>query len=161
MRRYVDVKQSNYPTVNLDVFVVPNRATKVSGMKFVEDGFYGRIESVFNKNNQSMDLNDWLIQIWFTGSGCDNWEDHYPVTQVDGKDYYVRFASYDIPYNLCKEWTEGETVSLYMPVELISTDDSSKIKRGQVWNLRLTPRQKDYRYRTFGTFEAARLSVIL
>ena len=159
--RYVDVKKFNRPTVDLDVFIVPNIASKVSEMKFVEDGFYGRIESVFNTNNQCMDLNDCLIRIWYTGSGCDNWEDHYPVTQLDGKDYYVRFASYDIPHNICKDWREGETVTLYMPVELISTADPSKIIRGQVWALRLTPRQKEYRYRTFGTFEAARLSVIL
>ena len=159
MSKYVKVTQYDRPTVDIDVFVIPNKASKVSGKKFVEDGFYGRIEAVFNKNKMTMDLNDWLIQIWFTGSGCDNWEDHYPVTQLDGEDYYVRFASYDIPYTLCKEWREGETATLTMPVELISVNDRNKIKK-QLWTLRLTPRQKEYRYKNFGDFESARVKVI-
>lgn len=160
MRKYVKVTMYDRPTVDLNVFVIPNKASKVSGNKFVENGFYGRVESVFNANDMSINLNDWLIQIWYTGSGCDDWENHYPVTQLDNEDYYVRFASYDIPYDLCKEWKEGETVTLTMPVELVSVNDPSKIKR-KLWTLRVTPRQKEYRYRSFGTFEDARLKVVL
>ena len=159
MSKYVKVTMYDKPTVDLDIFIVPNKAAKVCERKYVEDGFYGRIESVFNKNNRSMDLNDWLVQIWYTGSGCDNWEDHYPVTQMDNEDWYVRFASYDLPYNLIKDWKEGETESFTMPVELVSVNDSSKIKR-KLWTLRVTPKQKEYRYRSVGSFESSRLKVI-
>lgn len=159
MSKYVKVTMYDKPTVDLDIFIVPNKAAKVCERKYVEDGFYGRIEAVFNKNNYPMNLNDWLVQLWFTGSGCGNWEDHDPLTYINGEEYHVRFASYDIPYDLCKGWREGETVTLYMPVELISTGDQSKIKR-QVWALRLTPRQKEYRYKMAGDFESARCKVI-
>ena len=150
----------NKPTVELDVFVIPNKLGKIMDVRYPGDGYYTSLESVCNANGLGLDTNSQLIQLWWTGAGNDNWEDHYPVVVRNDAEYIVRFSAYSLPYDLVKDWKECIEEGLNMPVELISLTDPSR-RENEVWRLMITPRQKEYRYHTFGTFEEARLKVLL
>lgn len=158
--KYVDVKMYNKPTVKLDVFIIPNKLGRIMDIRYPGEGYYTSLESVYNVNGLSLNMYSHLIQLWWTGAGNNNWENHYPVVIKDEVEYLVRFSAYTLPYDLVKGWKEGVEVALDMPVELISLADPGCRKK-EVWTLMVTPRQKDYRYRSFGTFEDARCKVML
>jgi len=149
--RFIEVREYDKPTIKLDVFIVPNMATTIQNIVYPREGFYGDLESLCNNNGQALRLHDKLVQLWWTNDDCDNWENRYPIAHIAGRDFIIRFATYDLPSNIIREWKEGVETTLIMPITLVPLDDPSVLRK-ELWRLNVTPKQKECRYSTYGDF---------
>lgn len=137
--------------LSADVFVIPNRACRVSGFGIFTEKRTAEMTTMCESSGSTFDpKSDKLVQVWICSDECDNYQDHYPRVIIDGKRYNYRLPGY-IPYSLLKDIKENESFKLSMPVDLISYDDDNTIPA--IVDITLTAKQGEYRYRRFGNFE--------
>lgn len=153
---------------NWDLFIVPNPAVSL-----VDDYmplYYAKkqIQALYKiekANNCSIGIKDQLVQVWYCNEQCENGTSHDPyVVDQDGRvwDISFDFGGY-LPEPIVRELHEGETSIINIPVTLKYHDAATKIveSRNAIMEAHITPKQKAYRYREFGTFEEALKRVLL
>ena len=142
-----------------EIFIIPNSPSKVENMI---NGKYST--SMSKREARAMEelftLNHWgempddekATEIWWTSPNCENIVDHHPrVLWDDNNEYFMTLDSPFLPLSIVKEWKEGETKKLFMPVTLFHRETDKKIET--VFEVNITLSQTKYRYRTFGTWE--------
>ena len=131
-----------------DMFIIPNEAIKYSEfLPFAKESAREKLNYLGIKPDE----NEKMIQVWFTGSGEDNWNDHAGALcrlagieepNMDDKDRYLKeYITRYLPESMLKNVHEGETITI----------DCNNFN----CTLVLTAKQLDYRYRGFGRFEDA------
>jgi hypothetical protein len=138
--------------MNNYVFIVPNRAGPADdsewGAMWLRDN---------NETAKKMDLaingvpvdfkpDDVLVQLWWTGSGSENWSRHSlpsclnctkaDIERLKAGKYVGNMVEY-LPLRLIKDFKEGDTFTV----------EANGKKVTVICN------QKDYRYRDYGNFE--------
>ena len=142
-----------------EVFIIPNSPNPVENMlngRFSTSGsreYVKAMKELFALNQWGeMSAEEKAMEIWWTSDNCDNLTDHHPkVMWDDGNEYYVNLDSPFLPLSIVKEWKEGETKKMYVPVTLFERETGNTIKT--VFEVNVTISQSKYRYRTFGTWE--------
>lgn len=153
---------------NWDLFIVPNPA--VSLLDDYMPLYYAKkqIDALYKiekANNCVIDTKDQLVQVWYCNEQCDNGVNHDPyVVDQDGRvwDIYFNLKEY-LPEPIVRELHEGKTSVINIPVTLKYYDSETKNKerRSAIMKAHITPKQKAYRYREFGTFEETLKRVLL
>lgn len=131
-----------------DMFIVPNG---ISSLEREERKWWNGFTERANARLEHMGCQDRIrdtdkvVQIWISGEGTDDWGSHelpFEIQEALGLDEKDRcFFQEMIPVRWVEGLKEGDTFRLYLEgkEEIIAID------------IRLN--QKDYRYRTYGTFE--------
>lgn len=144
-----------------DVFVIPNRAGKVSQFIIHPEKEEEKMKKLCEMNDETFDPeNDWLVETWLTAEedlGSENLSDHGFSIVADGVKYR---AGMDIrryiPAKLLPK-KEGETVILNIPCWYRNNESYEMYKKDDdgdfTLELELTANQSSYRYRNFGPFE--------
>lgn len=153
-------------TANAEIFIIPNRACKLSGiLDFAKDKFRKLGEDVCASSGTSFDESkDYFVETWITAEedlGSENLADHgFRIKLSDNQ--YVRVCggeiSIDIPSSLLKDLREGkETVQITfnnLQGRIITNKDYDNAVDAIVnLTLNLTGAQTKYRYRRYGNFE--------
>lgn len=153
-------------TANAEIFIIPNRACKLSGiLDFAKDKFRKLGEDVCASSGTSFDESkDYFVETWITAEedlGSENLADHgFRIKLSDNQ--YVRVCggeiSRDIPSSLLKDLREGkETVQITfnnLQGKIITNKDYDNAVEATVnLTLNLTAAQRKYRYRNYGNFE--------
>lgn len=134
------------------IFIVPNPIDVVKPGSFDETHFLHWLQVKAEKiglhvNGEKVDFktNDPIVQIWWTGSGSENWGAHGLPEELCGS---APDATYDeclerdfmidnLPYRLIKDLKEGDTLSVEINGHVVE----------------VVANQLGYRYKRFGTFE--------
>ena len=141
-------------SMKVNVFVIPNRVVSIDNEMSMNFRKLAQVDQMCALNGTSLSKADHLVQIWWTSSDCENWEDHHPRITFDDVEWEFRMATYDLPHEIIGGWVEGEQVSLEMPIKLYSVKDPDVIREITA-HLEITPAQLAYRYKRFGKFEQA------
>jgi hypothetical protein len=129
--------------LNADMFIIPNSVSTIDD--YLLPSFQKRMVDLCKINELVENPKEKIVQIWLTNDNSDNINDH--GIKIDGKQYYVTCGN--IPYTLIKNVKEGETVA----VKFFGYDNSEEKPAKVVFEIQLTAKQLDYRYRRFGSFE--------
>lgn len=145
-----------------DVFVIPNTMTKIKSAML--ESYRERDRKLVYKllevnGYKCMDLftpdiidDFYMVQLWWCSTTPDVPSDNiarHGIT-IDGK-HYIPNIEY-LPALIFKKKKEGETFFLKVPCEDAAEDT--------VFEFEVTPRQLEYRYKSFGKFEEAFEKVI-
>lgn len=136
--------ESAIKTIKLagEMFIIPNSLTKVRD--FVFTSYQEELKELCNLNNISDADNQYMLQIWVViPEMSDNLGDHGILINDEG--YRCRCGS--IPFDLVKDLKEGDTVTAKFDGWHTDTADTV------VFELELTAKQLEYRYRSFGAWE--------
>ncbi len=108
-------------TVDIDAFVVPNRASKIDPSTLE----YSFGQNLLNYMKEISDLNnvdfnyeeDKLLQLWFVGTDTvdsDNLQDHGFSINYDGREYNFRAGAIKdyLPAKMFRECKEGDVISV-------------------------------------------------
>ena len=136
-----------------DMFIIPNEASEYrSFMPCAKESVREKLEYLGIKEPKE---NEKLVQVWFTGSGEDNWNHPGALCrlagikepELDDKDRWLKayITSY-LPESLLKDLKEGDTITI----------DYNNFN----CTLVLTAKQLGYRYSDMGKFEDALKQVL-
>lgn len=148
---------------NLEVFIIPNKGGLVTNWlsESTQKRMIKDITEIAELNGKEFDPDkDPLVQLWFTGMGCDNLVDHYLHAETeDSKRIYMRASNLGhLPASFFEGKKEGDEIDLVFPAtcEVADTDDEIDI----TVKAKVTLAQTKYRYRNFGNFEDVLRQVI-
>jgi len=130
-----------------DMFIIPNSLTTLSEMAPSARERIKRDLRRLNVNGfrcSEVDLDEALVQLWFTSPECDNWADH----NWPGRPFYGGKANQYA--GLTSYWPARALMGVEEGTKFVA--DFLDYKGGE-WRLVLTPRQEGYRYRGRGSFE--------
>lgn len=153
---------------NWDLFIVPNPAVSLIDdympLYYVKKQIQALYE-IKKANNCMIDMKDQLVQVWYCNEQCENGVRHDPyVVDQDGKVWDISFNLGEyLPEPIVRELHEDETSVISIPVTLKYHDVATKTveSRSAIMEAHITPKQKAYRYREFGTFEETLKRVLL
>ena len=129
--------------MSADMFIIPNSTNVISNERILS--FQKGMIDLCKLNGLTEDLEEKMVQVWLTNDKSDNINDH--GIKIDGKQYYPSCSN--IPYTLIKNVKEGETAT----VKFFGYDHSGEKAVKVVFEIQLTAKQLDYRYKRFGSFE--------
>lgn len=139
--------ESAIKTIKLagEMFIIPNSLTKVRD--FVFTSYQEELKELCKLNNISDADNQYMLQIWVViPEMTDNLGDHGILINDEG--YRCRCGN--IPFDLVKDLKEGDTVTVkFDGWQNTDTADTVPV----VFELELTAKQLEYRYRSFGAWE--------
>ena len=153
---------------NWDLFIIPNHAVSLLDEYMPMSYAKKQIQALYEiekANNCMIRMKDQLVQVWYCNEQCDNGVNHgtYVVDQ-DGREWNISFNLKEyLPEPIVRELHEGETSVINIPVTLkyYDTETKNKERRSAIMKAHITPKQKAYRYREFGTFEEVLKRVLL
>lgn len=149
--------------INGDIFIIPNAATKIHDhFESSRERLLGTMTEICDLNNTVFnDRTDRLVQCWYCSKelGCDNIPDHsIYTTDENGQDCRICVDGRFLPSNLFEGKKEGDVISIKIPLKVYMGTRKDLVLKGSqptkttgTFNLRLA--QKDYRYRSHGSFE--------
>lgn len=153
-------------TANAEIFIIPNRACKLSGiLDFAKDKFRKLGEDLCTASGTSFDESkDYFVETWITAEedlGSENLADHgFRVKLSNNQRIHVYSGEIarDIPLSLLKDLKEGgEAVQITfsnLQGRIITGKDYDNAEEVTVnLTLNLTAAQTKYRYRRYGNFE--------
>ena len=153
---------------NWDLFIIPNHAVSLLDEYMSLSYAKKQIQALYEiekANNCMIRMKDQLVQVWYCNEQCDNGVNHDPyVVDQDGRVWDISFNLKEyLPEPIVRELHEGETSVINIPVTLKYYDGETKNKerRNAIMKAHITPKQKAYRYREFGTFEEVLKRVLL
>ena len=135
----------------VEMFIVPNHCSVVNSATDSDRNKHWREKINLQFKNLDLRYNgevikmvdgDLPVQIWTTGMGSENWQDHGIPASISIPEVGISpeyFPGY-LPYRVVKDLKEGSTLELTW-------------LKGE--SLRITAAQLPYRYRRFGRFEEA------
>ena len=153
---------------NWDLFIVPNHAVSLLDeympLSYAQKQIQA-LSEIERANNCMISMKDQLVQVWYCNDQCDNGVSHDPyVVDQDGSVWDISFNLGEyLPEPIVRELHEDETFILNIPVTLehYNVETKNKERRWAMMKAHITPKQKAYRYREFGTFEEALKRVLL
>ena len=153
---------------NWDLFIVPNHAVSLIDdympLYYVKKQIQALYE-IKKANNCMIGMKDQLVQVWYCNEQCENAVRHDPyVVDQEGREWDISFNLGEyLPEPILRELHEGETSIINIPVTLkyYDVETKNKERRSAIMKAHITPKQKAYRYREFGTFEEALKRVLL
>lgn len=131
---------------DIDLFIVPNRGTRLSDFKWLES-VYKKYSDLLSMNNLDVDEDAVFFEVWAVDRKVlksDNLGDHGFVYDDNNFSMQVRY----LPAEIFKNSKEGDTVEMTIPIRI--TEDKTICMKA---NFRLA--QTEYRYARFGHFEDA------
>ena len=137
-----------------NVFIIPNPAISYSD-ETRNLSFWHKMEELLQANADhvtSVRVEDnQYVQVWYCTSGSDNsnWVDHCIDGYPELKGW--RPVSPYLPVELLKGHTEGQTITINLPVK--KTINETDVEEMSTIKVALILSQNKYRYRNFGTFE--------
>ena len=151
-----------------DMFIIPNHAISLLdehvSLSYAKKQIQPLAE-IGNANNCIISVIDRLVQVWYCNEQCENGVRHDPyVVDLSGRVWDISFNLGEyLPEPIVRELHEGETSIINIPVTLESYDvmATSNGCRSAIMKAHITPKQKAYRYRGFGTFEEVLERVLL
>ena len=156
----ITIMKSNNNAIVADVFIVPNPAFRPASELKNELAIQaaGKLSSLSihlkygDKLNVLDCLEDKYVEVWIASPGNDqsNWSCH-GIDQLDNK-WFPEVER--LPASLFDGKKEGDVVTFSMPIICKNLDDDGDdivVRKYQKVSLCL--KQKDYRYRSFGSFE--------
>lgn len=152
---------NNEYKLNMDLFIIPNSARRVDGfIECFQEKNKEWFDTLANLNGYEADPDDFYVQIWGVESGaledeslCENlWCHFLRVDDEEGK-WYCRFDKEFLPYSILKNWKEGESYEFRIPATLDARGKENDATKEVVFDCTITPKQLEYRYCRFGTFE--------
>lgn len=137
---------NNNQVVEGHVFIVPNQVTKL-GQGFAYPEF--QMEKLRRMCGIKASYDDRMLQVWIVSEDANNWNDHFgdfqKVAGIEEPDHNTRdgrligyFPKF-FPVEVFDKKMEGDEVTLQCPEYDIT--------------IKLTCKQLDYRYKSFGRFE--------
>lgn len=126
-----------------DMFIIPNSISTIDNERMLS--FKKKMRELCKLNGLNNNDEEMLVQVWITNDKSDNIDDHGII--INGKQYYVICSN--IPYTLIKNVKEGENIT----VKFFGYDHSGEEAVKVVFEMQLTAKQLDYRYKRFGSFE--------
>ena len=153
---------------NWDLFIIPNHAISLLD-EYVSLPYAQKqiqpLAEIGNANNYTISAIDRLVQVWYCNEQCENGvrDDPY-VVDLSGSVWDISFNLGEyLPEPIVRKLHEGETSIVNIPVTLESYDvvTMSNGCRSAIMKAHITPKQKAYRYREFGTFEEVLERVLL
>lgn len=153
---------------NWDLFIVPNHAVSLLDeympLSYAQKQIQA-LSEIERANNCMISMKDQLVQVWYCNEQCDNGVSHDPyVVDQDGRVWDISFNLGEyLPEPIVRELHEGATSILNIPVtlEYYNVATKTKERRSAIMKAHITPKQKAYRYREFGTFEEVLERVLL
>lgn len=148
---------------NLEAFIIPNKGGLVTNWlsESTQQRMINDIKKISILSSKEFDpKNDPVVQLWFTGMGCENLVDHYLHAETDdSKRVYMRARNLGhLPASFFEGKKEGDSIDLVFPAtcEVADSDDELNI----TVKAKVTLAQTKYRYRSFGNFEDVLRQVI-
>jgi len=136
---------------NADAFIIPNYAGPLEDF-YLKSAQNEAKEIATNLLGKEPDENERYVEMWYgvEDLDCDNLYAHGAHVTVDGKDYYINIGSPFLPYSVLKDKNDGDTVDVvfHNAVRKRWNEDPEDI----TVIIHTTLNQKDYRYRSFGSF---------
>lgn len=115
---------------NLEVFIIPNKGGLVTKYlsESTQKNMIKNITEIADLSGKEFDPEkDPVVQLWFTGMGCDNLVDHYLHAETeDSKRIYMRANNLGhLPASFFKGKKEGDEIDLVFPAtcEVAGTKD--------------------------------------
>ena len=153
---------------NWDLFIIPNHAISLLD-EYVSVPYAQKqiqpLAEIGNANNYMISVMDRLVQVWYCNEQCENGvrDDPY-VVDLSGRvwDIVFNLGEY-LPEPIVRKLHEGETsiVNISVTLESYDVETMSNGCRSAIMKAHITPKQKAYRYRGFGTFEEVLERVLL
>ena len=142
-------------TINVtgDIFIIPNRASRLSECF---KGYQEMYKEICKYNNKEFDPNMFIIETWMVAPELsDNLGDEGFIFEHEGKEFYVnpgRIKSF-VPECFLSDVKEGDYIEFtYKNVKATEiSKEKNEIKISI--NFKFRANQRDYRYRNFGNFE--------
>ena len=143
--------------IRADVFIVPNGLRCYSATNDNNVSFWNKQEEVLLANKSSLTStkleDNKLVEVWYVtpgdGDEDSNWFDH----AIDGYEELCGYRpiSRFLPIELFESKTEGQTVTVELPIERFNR----KMKTTEITTVKvaLILSQRKYRYSRYGTFE--------
>lgn len=155
-----------------DFFVIPNSFEKFQSSS--ENPWYGRIASELKEFGITLTESEYLVQIWATGSGSDNWNCHGNMELnkflFPEQSFQAAIKALDELKNLRivseeeyeEKLEEAEKLlprfrfPAYLPLKVLENikEDETICLTINGKKIELTAKQLAYRYRGFGSFQA-------
>lgn len=152
-----------------DMFIIPNPAhSLLDGWMPITyaEKMVSAMANLDRANfNPGLTIGEKMVQVWYCNDQCDNGVSHDPyVVDQDGSVWDISFNLGEyLPEPIVRELHEDETFILNIPVTLehYNVETKNKERRWAMMKAHITPKQKAYRYREFGTFEETLKRVLL
>lgn len=146
----------------IDAFIIPNNAPTV--MMYFEafrDKKLREMQTLCELNNVVFnEKTEHNVEIWLTGEntvGSDNLRCHpFTVTDDNGSRHSGHIYLDAFPESLFRGHIEGDTVSLKIPG---TVDNARSETEDVIFDMEVTFKQQEYRYRNHGRFEEVLNSV--
>lgn len=153
---------------NWDLFIIPNHAISLLdeyvSLPYAQKQIQSLAE-IGNANNYMVSTMDRLVQVWYCNEQCENGVRHDPyVVDLSGRAWHISFNLGEyLPEPIVRKLHEGETSIVNIPVtlECYDVETISNSYQSAIMKAHITPKQKAYRYRGFGTFEEVLERVLL
>ena len=149
---------------DMNIFIIPNSPNPIQRMT---DSKWSttRSKRMARSMKEMFELNKWgempsdekAVEIWWVAENCGNVYDHHPTVMYEGKKYELKLDCPFLPMSIIKDWKEGESHVINIPVSLYEWETDAKTET--VFKATIVPSQTKYRYRRFGTFQEC-ISVI-
>lgn len=145
---------------NAEAFIIPNRSGKITD--FWSSVANGVKEIATNVLGKEPDKDERYIQMWYVVKdlNCENLVDHKARVEIDGKWHGIRLESSFLPYSILKGKNDGDVVDVVFRNTYNAWLDDEADTEGEIITMHVTLNQKDYRYRSFGSFQETLQKVI-
>ena len=131
--------------LNADMFIIPNSVCTID--EYFISSFQKKMLDNCKINGLVESPKEKMVQIWLTNELSDNIGCH--GIKVNGKRYSVNCDC--IPYSLIKNAKEGDVITVnFLGYE---KDEELNNVKTVVFEMNLKCNQKEYRYRSFGSFD--------
>lgn len=138
--------------MSMNMFIIPNTPSAITPDNYWYKSTIKAMSNLCAANGRSFDPSEKLIEMWWHNEWCDNISDHYPLIEINGKEYVYRMDNrIYFPESIAKMFTEGATVTINIPVTLDGRDDDEMINA--IMETDITANQLAGRYRRFGKYE--------